>query len=251
MVAPGARAWARLVLRSAGMTLNEAARKGPWLIIAPHPDDESLGTGSLLAGIVGAGGRAFVAFLTDGTGSHRDAPGWTAARIGSARAAEGRDALRRLGVSHPPLRLGWRDADPCPRDSRAFEQSVRSLVAWCRRRGVRSIAVTWSGEPHCDHEAAADLAAAVAGRLHAGLYEYLVWGWTIRDLDIRLRDRRAYAVDVAKARPRQRRATACHRSQTGTRIGGASEAFRLPKAMIQLADRPRLILLSGRTSHAS
>lgn len=251
MVAPGARAWARLVSRSTRMTLNEAVRRGPWLVIAPHPDDESLGMGSLLAAIAGAGGEASVAFLTDGAGSHRDAPGWSAARVGWTRAAEARDALRRLGVPHPPLRLGWPDAAPYARDGSVFDRSVRALVAWCRQRRVRSIAVTWSGEPHCDHEAAADLATVVAGRLRATLYEYLVWGWTLPGVDARLRHRRVRAVDVSTGRPRQRRAIACHRSQTGTRIRGARDAFRLPKPMIELADRPRLILLQRRMSHAS
>jgi LmbE family N-acetylglucosaminyl deacetylase len=251
VVAPGARAYAKLVLRARRWTQREASAKGPWLIVAPHPDDESLGTGSLIASVAQAGGRAFVAFLTDGVGSHPEAPGWSAARVGRTRAAEARGAMRQLGVSHPPLHLGWPDADPHPRDSDAFARSVGALAAWCRRRGVRSIAVTWRDEPHCDHEAAAELAAAVAHRLHADLYEYLVWGWTLPDVDLRLRDRRIVAIDVTRGRPRQRRAIACHRSQTGTRIAGARDAFRLPRTMLALADRPRLVLLPRSASHAS
>lgn len=251
MVAPGARAWARLVLRSRRMPADEAVRQGPWLVIAPHPDDEGLGTGSLLAEIAATGGDASVAFLTDGAGSHCDAPGWSPARVARARAEEGRHALRRLGVAHPPIPLGWPDADPHPPGSPAFERSVRALVALCRRRGIRMVAVTWRGEPHCDHEAAAQLAIAVARRLRCVLYEYMVWGWTLPDLDTHLRGYRSTAVDVARGRPRQRHAIACHRSQTGTRISGARDAFRLPRAMIALAARPRLVLLSRRMSHAS
>jgi LmbE family N-acetylglucosaminyl deacetylase len=250
VVAPGARVWARLVLRGRSMTLADASARGPWLIIAPHPDDESLGAGGLLAGIAGVGGHAFVAFLTNGAGSHLDAPGWTAARVARTRAAEGRHALRRLGVSHPPLMLGWPDADPYLPEDSTFQSSVRSLVAWCRHLGVRSIAVTWGGEPHCDHEAAATLAAAVADRLRAQLYEYLVWGWTNPDLRSQLRKRQIVSIDTAVATPRQRRAIACHRSQTGTRIVGARDAFRLPRAMIDLAGRPRLVLLTRRTTNA-
>lgn len=229
----------------------EAARRGPWLVIAPHPDDESLGTGSLLAGLAISGRQASVAFLTDGAGSHRDAPGWSPARVAWTRAAEARHALRRLGVSQPPCLLGWPDGAPYSRESRAFERSVRALVFWCRRRGVRSVAVTWRGEPHCDHEAAAALATAVARRLRSALYEYLVWGWTMPDIDTALHGRRAVAVDVSHGRARQRHAIACHRSQTGARIVGARDAFRLPREMIGLAARPRLVLLTGRMSHAS
>ncbi len=251
MVAPGAGAWRRLALRSQRMTISEAARLAPWLVIAPHPDDESLGVGSLLAGIIARGGEAFVAFLTDGEGSHRDAPGWSATRIASARAAEARHAMRALGVTAPPLVLGWPDAAPCDADSSLFAQSLRSLVAWCRQRRIRAIAVTWRGEPHCDHEAAATLAMALARRLNVRLYEYLVWGWTIPDVEQKLRGYRSTVIDVAEGRNRQKRAIACHRSQTGTRIGGAPDAFRLPQAMIDLAARPRLVLLTGRTANAS
>ena len=248
MVAPGACAWSRLVRRSAPVTIRAAARAGPWLVIAPHPDDESLGPGSLLAALAAAGGRGFVAFLTDGAGSHPDVPGWSAARVARTRAEEARHALRRLGNTAPPLHLGWRDADPFTRDSADFARSVDALVAWCRRRGIRSIAATWRGEPHCDHEAAADLASAAARRLPVRLYDYLVWGWTLPDVDARLRPVRAIAIDVAAGRARQRRAIACHRSQIGPRIG---PGFRLPAMMIALAARPRFVLLARRPAHAS
>lgn len=251
MVAPGARAWARLVLRARRTSIGDAVRHGPWLVIAPHPDDESLGAGSLLAQIADAGGEAHVAFLTDGTGSHCGAPGWSPTRVGWTRAGEARDALRQLGLVQAPRHLDWPDSAPHPRGSLAFERTVRSLVAWCRYRGIRAIAVTWRGEPHCDHEAAAELAAAVARKLRGRLYEYLVWGWTLPDVDRLLRGYRALSVDVAGGRTRQRRAIARHRSQTGTRIAGARDPFRLPKAMSDLAARPRLILLTRRTRHAS
>ena len=250
MVAPGARAWGRLVLRSTPMSIDAAVRAGPWLILAPHPDDESLGAGSLIAGLVAAGGEVSVAFLTDGAGSHQDAPGWSARRVARAREGEARHALRRLGLGGPPLHLGWADANP-HRDGLDHARSVRALTAWCRRRGVRAIATTWQGEPHCDHEAAALLAEQVARRLRCRLYDYLVWGWTLADLDTRLRRRRTIAVDVAAGRPHQRRAIACHRSQTGTRIAGARDAFRLPRAMIDLVSRPRVVLLCRSNAYAS
>jgi LmbE family N-acetylglucosaminyl deacetylase len=111
---------------------------------------------------------------------------------------------------------------------------------------VRAIAVTWHAEPHCDHEAAAMLAETVAQRLHAQLFEYLVWGWTFPEIDQAVRRYKSYAIDVAAGRPRQRRAIAAHRSQLGSRIAGAGQAFRLPRHMVRLVDRPQLILLSRR-----
>ncbi len=243
MVAPGADSYRRLVLRSRRIGLREATRLGRWLVIAPHPDDESLGTGSLIAAL---GDRTDVAFLTDGDRSHRGAPGWSARRVADTRAAEARQALHALGMAGETLRLGWQDARPRTVATVEYARTVRQLIAHCRQRRIRALAVTWVGDPHCDHEAAALLAASVARRCGAALYQYLVWGWTLDDLDGRLRHQRLVSIDIARGRARQRRAISCHRSQMGARIFGAREGFRLPRGMIQLADRSRLLLLTGR-----
>lgn len=251
MVAPGVAAWRRLILRSRPTSLNDPALRRRWLIVAPHPDDESLGTGSLIATILDAGGTVDVAFLTDGDGSHRGAPGWTAERLAEARAGEARRALRALGVTRPPLRLRWRDADPKMPGTADHERTIRRLVTVCRRRRIGALAVTWAGEPHCDHEAAAMLAEAVAKRARLSFYEYLVWGWTCADIDARVRHCACISIDVAQGRARQRRAINCHRSQIGGRISGAVDSFRLPRSMIELANRPRLVLLTGRVGNAT
>ncbi len=251
MVAPGAAAWRRLVLRSRPIALHDPALRRPWLIVAPHPDDESLGTGSLIATILDAGGTVYVAFLTDGDGSHRGAPGWTAARLAEARAGEARRALHALGVTRPPLRLRWQDAHPMTPGAADHERTVRRLATFCRWRRIDALAVTWAGEPHCDHEAAAILAEAVAKRARLPLYEYLVWGWTCADIDARVRHRSCISIDVAHGRTRQRRAINCHRSQIGGRISGTADSFRLPRSMIELANRPRLVLLTRRVDNAT
>lgn len=251
MVTPGSVAWRHMMLRSRPVGRRSPALRTSWLILAPHPDDESLGTGSLIATILDAGGTVDIAFLTDGDGSHREAPGWTGRRLAEARAGEARHALRTLGVTKPPLRLRWPDASPKMPGTAGHERTARRLVAFCRRRHIRSLAVTWVGEPHCDHEAAAVLAEIVAKRASASLHEYLVWGWTCGDLDARLRNRRCISIEVGQGRARQRRAIACHRSQLGGRISGAAEAFRLPRAMMRLADRPRMILLTKRSRDAA
>ncbi|MGU3390696.1 PIG-L deacetylase family protein [Sphingomonas sp. M1A8_2b] len=246
VVAPGADAWRSLTRRARRISASDAVRQGPWLVLAPHPDDETLGCGALIAAVSAAGGRVHTAFLTDGSGSHPDAPGWSAQRIAALRRREAREAIRVLGGASDILRLDWPDAVPAKPGDALFARSVDRLVAWCRRRGVRQIAVTWSGEPHCDHEAAAALAVAVASRLRCRLYDYLVWGWTVDGLLPRLRGSQAWSVDSQAGRPRQRRAMACHRSQRGGRIVGARENFRLPHAMLRLIDRPNTILLESR-----
>ena len=224
------------------MSAKAAAAQGPWLILAPHPDDETLGCGALIAAIAASGGRAHTAFVTDGAGSHPDAPGWSRTRIAGLRRTEATAALRLLG-GVAPLHLDWPDAAPPKPGDPLFERTADRLATWCRARDIRRIAVTWDGEPHCDHEAAAALADAVARRIAVRLYHYLVWGWTVTDLAERVRRHRVVSIDTAGAKPRQRRAMACHRSQRGGRIAGAAENFRLPDRMLRLLDRPTTLLL--------
>lgn len=231
--------------RARPMSVQAAVARGPWLVLAPHPDDETLGCGALIVAIAAAGGRIHTAFVTDGSGSHPDAPGWSAARIAGLRRGEARAALQCLGGARDALYLDWPDASPARPGDALFTSSVDRLAAWCRARRIRNIAVTWTGEPHCDHEAAAALAEAVAKRIRCRLFHYLVWGWTVADLATRLRGVRVLSVATASGRARQRRAMACHRSQRGGRIVGARENFRLPRAMLRLIDRPTTLLLEA------
>jgi len=246
VVAPGHRAWSSLLRRARPLSLRDAASGGAWLVLAPHPDDESLGCGALMATLAGVGQRVHTAFLTDGAGSHPDAPGWSGRRIADVRAREAAAALHQLDGHRTALHLDWPDAAPVMPGDAVFTKSVSQLAAWCRRHGVTRLAVTWSGEPHCDHEAAALLAQAVAKRCGITLYHYLVWGWTLPDLADRVRGLAVRSVATAAGRPRQHRAIRCHRTQLGGRIVGARENFRLPRAMLRLADRPMTLLLETR-----
>ena len=121
------------------MSAKAAAAQGPWLILAPHPDDETLGCGALIAAISASGGRAHTAFVTDGAGSHPDAPGWSRMRIAGLRRTEAAAALRLLG-GEAPLHLDWPDAAPPKPGDPLFERTADRLAAWCRARDIRRIA---------------------------------------------------------------------------------------------------------------
>jgi LmbE family N-acetylglucosaminyl deacetylase len=214
--------------------------------MAPHPDDETLGAGGLIAALTDAGAAVNVAILTDGSGSHAGAPGWSARRIADLRATEANAALRALGHRHRPLFLGWRDAEPFAPGSPSFDATVRRLVMHCRRQGIRNLVASWAADPHCDHEAAAAIATAVGRRLGIKPRFYGVWGWARVDLDRRLGPMLAVAVPTGASRGRQRRALNCHRSQLGCRITGAPNPFVLPRAMRRLVDVNHALLLEYR-----
>lgn len=242
-MSPGHAVRRRLLRRARPLAAREAARAGGWLVLAPHPDDETLGAGALIATLSHGGGHVAVAFLTDGAMSHVGAPGWSPRRIAGVRAREAGAALRVLGLRDAPTLLGWRDAAPLTPGTAAWEASVRRLVALCRRRRLRQVVTSWHGDPHCDHEAAAVLARAVAARIGATPLFTCVWGWTRADLDRRAAGLAARALPAGRWRGAQRRALACHRTQLGGRIAGAAQRFVLPRPMRRLVDASHLLLL--------
>ncbi|WP_238560197.1 PIG-L deacetylase family protein [Sphingomonas sp. Mn802worker] len=242
---PGQASWRRTLLRARRLSIAQAARDG-WLVLAPHPDDEALGAGGLIAGLSASSARLSVAFLTDGSGSHVGAPGWSAKRVAALRAGEARAALRVLGSTATPMLLGWRDAAPYAADSVAFGHTVDRLVAHCRRERLTRVTTTWAHDPHCDHQAAAAVACAVAQRLGTTPLFYCVWGWTRADVAERLARVRPLVIRSSARRGIERRALACHRSQMGARITGARDRFVLPRAMRRLVDRRFTILLEER-----
>jgi len=86
------------------------AKGGRPVVIAPHPDDETLGCGALIANAVRRGVPIGVIALTDGDASHPSSLRWPPAALARLRSGEPRRALARLGAGAAPVRrLGWHD----------------------------------------------------------------------------------------------------------------------------------------------
>src|SRR3978361_422658 len=78
--------------------LSDVIGLGWCLILAPHPDDESLGCGGLIAGCCQPGRAPVVACLTDGGMSHPGSQTYHRERLVHLREAEMRAATSRLGL---------------------------------------------------------------------------------------------------------------------------------------------------------
>jgi LmbE family N-acetylglucosaminyl deacetylase len=207
-----------------------------WLVLAPHADDETLGTGALIAQAAAAGRFAGLVYITDGSGSHAAAAGG-ARRLIATRRREGACALSRLTGTrrYRPFHLGWKDAAPLDPGSPKFDRSVLTLTSLCMRLRVDAIAVTARHEPHCDHAAAAELAYVVKGRAKRCIVvaEYCVWA--DRPDQRRYRAIRSGAISLGL----RRYALQAHRSQLTASHG---PGFRLPKAMHRMAARDILFV---------
>jgi LmbE family N-acetylglucosaminyl deacetylase len=192
-------------------------RPGGALVIAPHPDDETLGCGGLLAAKAQAGHEVRVVFVTDGSGSHPRHPLLQPEELARLRRAEALAALGELGVpaAHAHF-LEAGDGSLGRLDPGAAAELTRRIGDLIRAFGPAEVLTTWEKDGSTEHAAAARLtrealAAAGGGRL----LEYPIWAWWN---PLRLRRRLVRGADnlflpLGPLLPVKRRALARHRSQ--------------------------------------
>lgn len=145
------------------------------LVVAPHPDDETLANGLLIQRVRAAGGAVRVLLLTDG-----DNNPWPQRwlerrwfigagereRWGRRRRAECGEALRRLGVPASELQpLGWPDMGVLDRLLQADRRPLAELAAAMTDFAPSLIAAPALGDRHPDHGAAHVLVRMALARL--------------------------------------------------------------------------------------
>ena len=151
------------------------------VILAPHPDDESIGCGGLIAQACAAGVKPQVVILTDGCRSHPNSPSYPAERLRHAREREAQTALGLLGLPIGNIWFLGLEDTAMPRVGPAFQLAARRVLGICEGQERPVLLTAWRHDPHCDHEAAAGLAARLAAQRGMPLLSYPVWGWTLPD----------------------------------------------------------------------
>jgi LmbE family N-acetylglucosaminyl deacetylase len=175
------------------------------VVVAPHPDDEVLGTGVLLRWLAHRGVPTTIVAVTDGEASHARSHRITPAALRRVRAAEREAALAALGVDPDVVRLGLPDG--------AVAAHVDALAEALGPHVDAATTVVAPGrdDGHPDHVAVSTTAARAAARAGAALWEVAIWAKVHRPgeaTDGALRLVADPASDAAK-----RAATACFRSQ--------------------------------------
>lgn len=136
------------------------------VVIAPHPDDETLGCGGLIHDLVEGGSQVQVVTVTDGEASHRSWP-----ELASLRRREQREALGMLGVPASPTFLGVADGTVAEhRDQVAA--ALRGVLD-----DVDLVLAPWSLDGHSDHDAVGRIAAEVTAGPDTVLLAHPVWAW--------------------------------------------------------------------------
>lgn len=227
---------------SAPVSVTDRARST--LVIAPHPDDESLGCGGLMAALVASGGRVHTVFVTDGGASHRNSPSWPRARLAARREDEAQEALRRLGAGDQPrsfLRLP--DAAMPLNGTPERDAALRTLTDIVAALKPDLALLPWRRDPHCDHRDCWSLAteALEAAGATPEILEYAVWLDEIGAPEDRPRTGEAERVmiDVSTTLDLKRAAVAAHVSQMGTLIADDPDAFHLTTETIERLTGPQ------------
>lgn len=182
------------------------------VVVAAHPDDESLGAGGLIATAAATGVSVYVVLLTAGEASPYATPGKTRHALATLRLAEMENALARLAPDNFLVFLGAPDGQV----GKSEEQIARSLADLVGDGCQTIIAAPWRHDGHDDHEAAGRAAAEAAALSGARLLEYPLLAWTtsapedlpwgqVRCLDLtdQLQDQKAAAIraHVSQVRP--------------------------------------------------
>jgi LmbE family N-acetylglucosaminyl deacetylase len=211
----------------------------PVLILAPHPDDESLGCGGLIAQACSAGHDIRVAILTDGTMSHPNSRAFPAARLEALRQAEATEALATLGLpTERVLFLRYKDA-AAPRWGKPLRDAGDRLAGVLRDHRVGTVIASWRHDPHCDHLAAHRIAARASRLTGARHLSYAVWGWTLPPARVLPRTVvRGWRLDVTSSLAVKRQAVDCHNSQMTGLIDDDPDGFTVPPNLLDLCNRP-------------
>ena len=215
-------------------SLHDITVGGPFVVLSPHPDDETLGAGGLIAAACHAGQRPEVVVITDGAGSHPRSQAYPAHRLIELRQAEVAAAGALLGLPAAGMHhLGLPDTR-APSSGPEFEAAVQAILERCRTIGAETLFVTWDGDPHCDHEATARMARAVRLRMpELRLWAYPIWGWHLDPaLPLDHAPPSGFRLDIAMHQIVKRNAIAAHVSQMTGLIDDDPEGFRFTEATL-------------------
>ncbi len=222
----------------------EAVRSwGKTLIVAPHPDDESLGCGGAIALLSSFAIPVDVLFISDGTGSHPNSVRYPAPALRDLREREAQEALSRLGASPASAAfLRLKDGAVPAEDAPGFAAAVTSCRAYFADDKPQTILVPWRRDPHPDHRATSQAVRAALGGLaeKPRVLEYPVWAWErAAPEDVpQPHEAKAFRLDISGVTAVKRSAVDAHQSQVTHLIDDDPHGFWLSPEVIAHFERP-------------
>ncbi|MGG5260345.1 PIG-L family deacetylase [Phycicoccus avicenniae] len=141
------------------------------LVLAAHPDDESLAVGGLVAAAHRGGLPVRVVVATDGEGSHPGASAWQPDALAAVRRREVAAAVEALAPGAVVEHLHLPDGGLADH----LEELGAAVAA--RLRPTTLVLAPWTADGHPDHDALGQVAADAVATAGATVAHYPLWLW--------------------------------------------------------------------------
>ncbi len=185
------------------------------IVVAPHPDDETLGCGGLIALAHDEGRSIKIIVVSDGCGSHPNSKSHSPSCLRDLRELETRAAVAELGLHEGALEFLRLPDRHVPDQGEEALGAARVIAAAARDIEASAVLATWRYDPHCDHQATWRIAAMAKQMLprNVRLIAYPIWGWSLPPCAPLPLGQKGWRLAIEKVLSRKRRAIAAHRSQ--------------------------------------
>lgn len=220
-----------------------AADIGNLMVLAPHPDDESLGCGGLIALLKEAGRSVSVVFVTSGSASHPDSRSHPPETLSKLRESEAIKACSELGVPVDDIHfVRALDSRLKDLDQKSLSEIAQQVAEVFENKKLSALAVPWRRDPHPDHVTTHALGDMVLDRVPAKAIkmEYPIWLWKNgRKGDWPKQGETVpYRLDISPVFQKKWQAVQMHRSQLGEIIKDDDDGFVLTAALLEPFNTP-------------
>lgn len=233
-----ATAIAELPLRTADEVFAHCHRA---VVMAPHPDDESLGCGGAIALMRQRSIPVHIVVVSDGTGSHSHSRQYPPLQLRMLREHETRVAASHLGVATTDLTFWrWPDKQVPQVGSAEFSAAVQQCDRLLRRCCPSLVLVPWWQDQHCDHRATAQIVQSCLQTWPdpPQRWAYSIWGSKAAGLATLPAGETGWRLDISAVQSVKRAAVMAHQSQTTDLIRDDPSGFRLTADMLENLIQP-------------
>ncbi|MCW2525412.1 MAG: putative LmbE-like protein [Pseudonocardiales bacterium] len=150
------------------------------IVLAAHPDDETLAAGGLISTALAAEGQVTVIVASDGESSHPDSPSWTPTQLAAARREELVQAMAALSPTSDnavALHFLGRPDGGLTRFEDEITADLRDLLPEVPGESSEWLATPWRRDGHPDHDTMGRIGSALAAARGSTLIELPIWFW--------------------------------------------------------------------------
>jgi LmbE family N-acetylglucosaminyl deacetylase len=215
------------------------------VVLAAHPDDETLGASGLLQHLHARGVPVELVVATDGEAAFPELSTSERVELGLVRRRELHESLRAQGLPDVPVRwLGLPDSGLA-----AHRDELAAMLAESLADADVCLA-PWPGDPHPDHQTVGEVGLRVAPvAAHRWSYPIWMWHW-LRPQDVGVPRDCAFTQPLsARQRDRKAAGVAAFVSQVQPGPGGADPI--LSPAMLRHFARDREVVFREAPSHSA